>query len=375
MNEQLILSVSDFVAVLNQTLEYAYPQVTIVGELSNFKVSKGRWVYFDLKDEHASVRFFGTVYALPGPLEDGMKLQVSGAPRLHPQFGFSVGFQQIQPVGEGSIKKASELLKAKLQAEGLFDPSRKRALPYPPTKIGLVASAESAAYADFIKIINARWQGIEIVHADVQVQGELAPQQISDAIDRLNLSDDIEVIVVTRGGGSADDLQSFSTEQVVRAIAASRTPTLVAIGHEIDISLAELAADKNASTPSNAAELLVPDRQQVLQDLEKSLLHTERQVMAQIDRQQLAIQDSSYDVASGLQDVLDRAQRELDLRTQTLQAYDPTRILRRGYAWLKSGDTVVTSANQLQKGGLIDLRLSDGAVRATIDEIERYTKQ
>src|SRR5690554_6110271 len=149
MASDIVFSVSDFVGVLNQTLEHAYPNVVIVGELANFKVSKNRWVYFDLKDEYASVRFFGTVYNLPGPLEDGMMLQVRGNPRLHPLYGFSVSVQTIQPVGEGSLKKAAALLQAKLTAEGLFEESRKRPLPYPPARIGLITSGESAAYADF----------------------------------------------------------------------------------------------------------------------------------------------------------------------------------------------------------------------------------
>src|SRR5665213_3602045 len=267
-NSEIELGVSDFVALLNQTLEYAYPGVVITGELANFRVSKNKWVYFDLKDELASVKFFGSVYNLPGPLEDGMLLRVRGQPRLHPLYGFSVTVSSIQPAGEGSIKRAAALLQAKLAAEGLFDESRKRPLPYPPSRIGLITSAQSAAYADFIKIINARWQGVEIQLIDVQVQGEVAPDQITAALERFNgEAEPPETIVIIRGGGSAEDLAAFSTEQVTRAVAASRVPTLVAIGHEIDLSLAELAADRRASTPSNAAELLVPDRAQALAQL------------------------------------------------------------------------------------------------------------
>src|SRR4051812_26943568 len=124
--EDISFSVSDFVAVFNQTVEYAYPSVTIVGELANFRISKNRWVYFDLKDAYASVRFFGTVFQLPGPLEDGMLLQVRGVPRLHQLYGFSITVHFIQPSGEGAIKKAADLLQTKLAAEGLFDADRKR---------------------------------------------------------------------------------------------------------------------------------------------------------------------------------------------------------------------------------------------------------
>jgi len=141
-HEPLILQVSDFVALLNQTLEYAYPNVTIVGELANFRVSKNRWVYFDLKDEYASVKCFGTVYMLPGPLVDGLMVQVRGAPRLHPQYGFSLNMQAIKPAGEGSLKRAKLVLEAQLKDEGLFAPERKRAIPYPATFIGRITSIE-----------------------------------------------------------------------------------------------------------------------------------------------------------------------------------------------------------------------------------------
>lgn len=375
MSEQPVLSVSDFVAVLNLTLEYAYPKVTIMGELANFKVSKGRWVYFDLKDEQASVRFFGTVYNLPGPLKDGMKLQVSGTPRLHSQFGFSVGVQHIQLVGEGSIKKAAELLKAKLQAEGLFNSERKRQLPYPPTKIGLVASSESAAYADFIKIINNRWHGVDILLANVQVQGEVAPQQISEAIEKLNTSGDLDVIVVTRGGGSTDDLQTFSTEKVVRAIAGSRTPTLVAIGHEIDLSLAELAADMSASTPSNAAELLVPDQKDVLRELTTNLETSGRQLTSYIERLQQTLVSQLTTTEGHTFRTIESQQKEVYLLTQLAQGYDPKRILRRGYAWIRSGDTVITSVKQLERGSKMTARFVDGLAMTTVDSVKRYTSK
>jgi len=204
------LSVSDFVALLNQALEYAYSGVVIVGELANLRVSKNRWVYFDLKDEFSSVKFFGTVYQLPGPLEDGMMLKVRGLPKLHNLYGFSVNVQTIQPVGEGTIKRAAQLLQAKLTAEGLFDEARKRSLPYPPARIGLITSKQSAAYADFIKILDVRWRGLEVELIDVQVQGEVAPAQITAAIEQFNgRPQPPETLIIIRGGGSAEDLAAL----------------------------------------------------------------------------------------------------------------------------------------------------------------------
>lgn len=366
----IVMTVSEFVAVLNQTLEYAYPGITITGELANFRVSKNRWVYFDLKDETAIMRFFGTVYQLPGPLEDGMMLSVRGVPRVHPQYGFSVTVQSMQPTGEGSIKKAAKLLEQKLAAEGLFDPERKRALLYPPQHVGLVTSGESAAFRDFMKVIGARWGGMQITLIDVQVQGEAAVSQITSAIHQFNqLAMPPDVLVVTRGGGSAEDLRAFSTEQVTRAVAASRIPTIVAIGHEVDISLAELAADQRASTPSNAAELLVPDRRALLANLQ-----TQRQRLVHLSER--AVHDARHDLKTQRQYIFDaaerslmHAQRQLHLHTQMLRAFDPQAALRRGYSLARKGAELVRSGKQLKPSDKLNLQLSDARVTTEVKSI------
>lgn len=371
MNEpELTMSVSEFVSLLNQTLEYAYPAVIVTGELANFRVSKNRWVYFDLKDDEATVRFFGTVYMLPGPLEDGMLLAVQGNPRLHPQYGFSVNVLRMQPVGEGSIKKAAALLEQKLTAEGLFDLARKRPLPYPPRRVGLVTSAESAAYRDFVKVLKGRWSGLGVTLVDVQVQGDAAPAQITAAIEQLNqLAEPPDVLVVTRGGGSTEDLAAFSTEQVTRAVAASRIPTLVAIGHEIDLSLAELAADQRASTPSNAAELLVPDRRHVLAELKtaREALYRDTLRAVQDARTQLghtvqfARQTAVHSVAGGGQ--------KLRLQRQLLNAFDPNAALKRGYALVRKGTALISSGRQLATGDELGITLADSRVTAEVKQV------
>lgn len=363
-----IWTVGDFVASLNQTLDYAYPTVLISGELANFRVSKNKWVYFDLKDDEASLRCFGTVYQLPGPLEDGMVLTVRAQPRLHPLYGFSLNTQSIQVSGEGSLKKAADLLAAKLQNEGLFAEERKRSLPYPPGRIGLITSNESAAYADFTKIINARWSGLRIDLINVQVQGEAAVPQIVQAVERFNaMAEPPEVLVLTRGGGSADDLAAFSTEAVVRAVAASRIPTLVAIGHEVDISLAELAADRRASTPSNAAELLVPDRRQVLQHVDdvtkeyrrllKGRLHDERLDIARITEllQELTTRHVST------------AHERLRTDHRLLEALSPLRALDRGFTIIRQHGQIVRESRQLSNGPA-SMQFADGITNITIGE-------
>lgn len=370
------LGVSDFVAVANQTLEYAYPSVAIIGELANFKISKNRWVYFDLKDEFASLRFFGTVYQLKVPLEDGMMLRVVGTPRLHPQFGFSVTVTQISLVGEGSIKRAATLLEKKLTAEGLFDPARKRTLPYPPQKIGLVASGESAAYSDFIKILCTRWAGIEIVHADVQVQGVDAPDQLVVALASFNMQPNpVDVVVVTRGGGSAEDLQAFNTESVVRAIAGSRIPTLVAIGHERDISLAELAADVRASTPSNAAEILTPDKAEVIAGLKRYCSGMAHALVVLHSRQVESLQRNKVAIEQSVMQLVSVARERLKAKEAILNAYNPLGALERGYALVRLNHRLVHSAVDLSSGDLINIELKDASIEAIINNVNRKSSK
>jgi exodeoxyribonuclease VII large subunit len=371
MDESLSLSVSQFVEVFNQTLEMAWPSVSITGELANFRISKNKWVYFDLKDESCSVKFFGTVYQLPGPLEDGMLIKVRGQPKLHKLYGFSVNIFSMQPAGEGSIKKAANLLQAKLSSEGLFDESRKRSLPYPPQRIGLITSTQSAAYADFLKVIKARWQGLSIEVIDVQVQGEIAPSQIVNAINQFNSeAEPVEVLVLCRGGGSAEDLAAYSTESVTRSVASSRVPTLVAIGHEIDISLAELAADLRGSTPSNAAELLVPDRNNVsleLKALHKSLDKDIEQLFANV---KYSLGVSSKDLSEEVQDNISKAKLKLHNQLSLIEAYNPTAILKRGYAIVRheKGD-IVKSVKSLKTGEDVTVKIFKGEFKASVKGI------
>ncbi len=369
-SEELVFGVSDFVSIFNQTLEYAYPSVVIVGELANFKISKNRWVYFDLKDEQASIRFFGSVYMLPGPLEDGLLLQVRGTPKLHPQFGFSINVNTIQPVGEGSIKRASQLLEAKLRAEGLFEPARKRLLPYPPQSVGLIASSESAAFHDFIKVINGRWGGIEIRLADVQVQGEVSPRQIVAAVDYFNQqAQPPEVLVVTRGGGSAEDLAAFSTELVTRSIAASRIPTVVAVGHEVDISLAELAADLRASTPSNAAELIVPDKRQEMERLITSKQALDQRIRSIVVDLQTDLKQQLNQFSTLLTHQFIQAKQNLISKHNLLVALNPANILGRGYAILRLDGKVIRSGKQISVGKTFSAQIADASIKARADEV------
>lgn len=365
MSNEIIYTVTDFVAICNQILEVSFGSVQITGELANFKISKNRWIYFDLKDENASLRFFGNVNQLPGPLEDGMILNIRGAPQLHPKFGFSITVLSMQLSGEGTIIKAAQLLEQRLLKEGLFDPARKRQLAYPPIAVGVISSAESAGYGDFIKIINERWAGLNVSLIDVQVQGEKAPDQLVQAIQYFNQhTSDIEVLVIIRGGGSSDDLQAFSHESVTRAVAASRIPTLVAIGHESDISLAEKAADLRASTPSNAAQLLTPDKSNELKRLSNT-----RETIAQHTKQKIALQmnnllNTRANVVKDLVQIDNKLKQDLKFIKKNLKLLDPKTQLKRGFVIVKQNEHFVSRVSELNSRNNMNLQFYDGTVEA-----------
>lgn len=363
--DDVVLQVSDFVGLVNQTLEFAYPRVTIEGEVSGFTISKNKWVFFDLKDTESTISCFMTVYQLKVPIEDGMRLKIAATPKLTKWGRFSVTVQSAQPSGEGSLKRAYELLKASLSKEGLFSPERKRPLPHYPSRIGVISSAQSAGYADFIKIVNDRWGGLDILLADVAVQGESAPGQIVTAIAYFNqLEQPVDVLVVLRGGGSADDLSAFSTEPVTRAVAGSRSPIVVAVGHETDISLADLAADLRAATPSNAAELVVPDKKELIERLDYYQRRMPDALAEAVARHKQRLIHSVQFL--GAQLLAPRGR--IDILEERLRLYNPRSVLEKGYALIRTGNGgPVKSVKDLSTGDTIILELHDGLMGATID--------
>jgi exodeoxyribonuclease VII large subunit len=273
------LSVHDAVALINQTLEYAYPTIVVEGEVSSFKVNQQKYVFFDIKDERATLNCFMMVFQLRTPIEDGMRVRVVAQPKITQWGKFSLTVREVQPVGEGNLKRSFELLYAKLDKEGLFAAERKRSVPSLPGHIAVISSTQAAGYADFIKILNERWGGVEVTVAHTVVQGIEAPKQIIQALSYLNqLAELPDVIVIVRGGGSLDDLSAFNDEPLVRAIATSRVPVVTGIGHKVDTTLADLAADRRAATPSNAAMLVVPDRQDMVHRIDRDIMQIVRQM-------------------------------------------------------------------------------------------------
>ena len=372
---------TEFIAVTNQTLEYAYGNVVIVGEIASFKVNQGKWVFFDLKDEESSISCFMPVWDLRMPLEDGMKVAIRGVPKLTKWGKFSVTISKIAPVGEGSLKKAFEMLKKKLQAEGLFE--RKRALPEDLTRIGVISSTQAAGYADFIKILNARWGGMKITVAHTQVQGLDAPDQIIRALNYFNERGEVQVIAILRGGGSADDLSAFNDEKLVRAVAASKIPVIAGIGHEVDESLVDLAADVRASTPSNAAELLTKDRKEEMKHVRMLMGQAKQSLMDNISRAEQNNRDIIRKVSNGLfakyiepmmqkvedqkkqmlkkiQEEYDKKEFVLSQKLKILEALNPEKVLKQGYAIL---------AGKISPGSMVDITTLRHNIKAEVKEI------
>lgn len=325
-------TVSEFLDYCNNSLDYAYHDTVLEGEVASFKVNQGKWVFFDLKDDESSLGCFLPLWDLHMPLEDGMKVKVKGTPKITKWGKFSFTVRQIMPVGEGSIKKSFELLKKKLATEGLFDSAKKRSLPDDLSRLGVISSTQAAGYADFIKILNERWGGLTVKVAHTGVQGLGAAEQIVRALQYFNEQAEVQVIAILRGGGSADDLAVFNDETLVRAIAASRIPVITGIGHEVDESLSDLAADIRASTPSNAAQMLTPDRQAELANLRSVITRAKQQIFTQIGLVQPL--DIIVQAKRQLFSRIESEQDKLASTKKALEALNPERVLRQGYAIL-----------------------------------------
>ena len=274
MTEEKILTVSEFNEFIKSYLSDV-GEVAVEGEISEIRVSQNKWLFLTIKDKEASVEVFSVVFKIRNydVFEQGMLVHVYGKPYLYKKTGkFSIFANQIVPAGEGALQIAFEKLKLKLEKEGLFDPERKRPLPVFPEQIGLITAKSSQAYSDFIKILGERMGGIKIYFYPVQVQGRNSVDSILTAFNYFNKKlANIDLLVLTRGGGSLEDLLSFNDEQVVRAIFSSKIPVVCGVGHEENVSLADLAADLRASTPSNAAELIVRQRTEVLRQVNDSV--------------------------------------------------------------------------------------------------------
>lgn len=305
----LTFTVSQFVDFLREHLRTTVGEVVVQGEVTGYRERGDNLVFFDLKDKDSAVTCFLLKYELSVPLEDGMEIKVLALPSLFKKSGkFHLKVREVTPVGEGALRQALLKLLEKLEKEGLLAEERKRSLPRFPDRIGLITSKDAAAYHDVLKTLKRRWRTHTIVFAPVRVQGMGSSRDIVRALSALNAHGAVDVIIVTRGGGSLEDLQSFNTEEVARAIVVSRAPVVAGIGHERDITIAELAADVRASTPTAAAEHVAPDRREVTLTIEE----LSRRVAG-------AMEGQVVDARDRIRDAMDRFESVLRSRTLVVE--------------------------------------------------------
>jgi len=388
MNPERVLTVSEFNRLVSDYLEQGLGAVTVQGEVTGYRVARERLVYFELKDEEARCLCFALVWDIGQPLEDGMEVKVTGVPKLFQKSGgFHLRVVGIELVGAGALQKAFEMLKRKLEAEGLFDVRWKKPLPRFPESIGIITSPIAAAYTDILRRLNERWGGLNIALAPVAVQGATAPREIIYALKYFNESYPVDVIILTRGGGSLEDLQAFNSELVVRAVFASKIPVISGVGHERDVTLADVVADVRASTPTNAAELVVPHRREVMERLDQMLVgaigEIERSIHAHTFHVQQALLRAwhameyqmqgvthlftRFQFASGrFEHALTLAQQRVAQLAHRLDALSPRATLKRGYSITRNSGRILMDATAVTGGDILETELARGVIESHV---------
>ena len=372
------------------------------GEVSNYKCYPSGHHYFSLKDEQGSIRcvmFRGDAARLRFRPVNGLSVIAYGRVSVYPRDGqYQLYCTQLMEDGRGALDRAFEALKKKLEAQGLFDPDRKQPLPAYPGRIALVTSPAGAAVRDMIRILRQRWPMTQVLVVPVRVQGEGAAEEIAAAIQRVNLRSDIDLMITGRGGGSREDLWAFNEEPVAWAISRSQIPVISAVGHEPDVTISDYVADVRASTPSNAAELAVPDQTQVRQRLEglalrltqaaqvrldagrRELRRLEqsrvlRNPVAVVDDQRMRLDGVQHRLALALERSLRRGRVELAELAGRIDAMSPLKVLGRGYAIARYQNHAVTTVGQVSHGDALDVMVSDGVLHCRVEEKEEQQWQ
>ncbi len=399
-----IYTVTEITQLIKGTLEEGFAWVTVEGEISNFRPSSaGHW-YFSLKDADALisvVMFRGRLDSVRFAPSDGMLVKAAGSISVYARRGnYQLICESLIKSGEGDLLARLEELKRRLAAEGLFDVDRKKPLPLYPSRVAVVTSPTGAAVRDILRVLRRRSAGVDVVIVPTPVQGEGADQHIARAIqiaDRRRLG---EVIIVARGGGSLEDLLPFSSEIVARAIASAKTPVISAVGHETDVTLADLAADVRAPTPSAAAEMVAASRADLLsrvrgmqdsmaaamsQRTERVRLlmspfastNLERSVRLFIQPFSQRTDDAREELLRGFREMVTARRHRCALASRELVSYSPLEILARGYAVVTHEPTgkVLLSPDPVHRGERLSIRLSRGAIRATVEDTHAGEKQ
>ena len=399
INEKFF-TVSEISRGIRTSLEHKFSNIGVLGEISNVRKPSSGHIYLTLKDKNSQLQavvFRNSASRIKFELKDGMEVISFGSITVYePRGQYQLIINKIEPKGIGALQLAFQQLKEKLEKEGLFDSAHKKPLPFIPQKIGIVTSPTGAAIKDILNIIDRRFANVEILIYPVKVQGEGAAQEIAEAITGLNSYSDIDVIIAGRGGGSMEDLWAFNEEVVARSIYSSRIPIISAVGHEIDITIADLVADKRALTPSEAGELVVPRKDLLIEKIEKFKARLLQSLTGKLrlSKEKLVIIGNSYAMKQPF-DRLNRWQQRLDELAQRLnlkithalntereklsgiagklESLSPLNVLKRGYAITTRLENSKPLRNiiDLSKGDKIKINLSKGSIISEILSVEK----
>jgi len=368
----------------------------VSGEISNYKLYPSGHHYFSLKDSGGSLRcvmFKGSALRLRFRPENGMKVLAYGRISVFPRDGaYQLYCEQLMPDGAGDLHVAFEQMKAKLRDEGLFDPNNKKPIPCYPERIAIVTSSAGAAVHDMLRIIGKRYPLTKVVLLPVRVQGVEAPAEIAGAIDYANRYQIADVIITGRGGGSLEDLWAFNDETVARAIYRSQIPVISAVGHEPDVTIADYVADLRAATPSNAAELVVPDRMELIKHL-LTMQTRIRQAMLQkikdnrrnvdvirnnrylrnpvsyLDECRMNLEHSQQLLVVGMQRAIGECRQNFFAKTAALDAMSPLKVLSRGYSVTKTAGRILSDSAGVSTGTTITVILNKGEIDAMVTAV------
>ncbi len=394
-----ILSVTDLTRRIRLSLEEEFGHVCVVGEVSNLRRPSSGHVYLTLKDAAAqipAVLWRSAASRLRFDLEDGMEVIVTGSVTVYePRGSYQIVISSIKPKGLGALQLAFLQLRNKLEAEGLFRPEHKKPLPYLPSCVGVVTSPTGAAIQDILKVLSRRFPPAHVVLRPVRVQGEGAAEEIAAAIADFNAWGGADVLIVGRGGGSLEDLWAFNEEAVARAIFASKIPVISAVGHEIDVTISDLVADRRALTPTEAAELVLPDISELTErlgelrgrlalalrgrvDLARARLarlragYGFRAPLELVRRHEQRLDDLAGAAALAVRRRLESCRERLATASGRLEALSPLRVLQRGYSITRKLDTgeLVRNANQVQAGQPLETILHAGRLVSRVEKTD-----
>ncbi len=397
ISKEKILTVSELTYQIKKLVEPNFQDIWLQGEISNYKIHASGHVYFTLKDENASIdaalwKRYADIYLKNYTYKDGDKVLVHGKIEIYePRGEYKIIVDFIEPLGIGELQIKFEMLKQKLAAEGLFDARFKKPIPEYPNRIGIVTSPTGAAIRDMINIISRRFPAVELILYPVKVQGDGAAEEIAQAIRDLNFYGKVDVIIVGRGGGSIEDLWAFNEEIVARAIFESKIPIISAVGHEIDYSISDFVADLRAPTPSAAAELVVKNRDDVIENIRNFWYTIHQLTIEKIKNAKKEVEHLTKSYAFNRPiDWLRQYTMRLDELTRALEiamshrfeliknnfeqwlkrfeSLNPELALKRGYAIVYKDGKIVRSKGELKLNDEFNVKLSDGIIKGVVKE-------